>query len=111
MMTAKSVETYKMVEKRELTIWARFLMARREVEVFPNKPFCVLVTNLTKENVNIPKHSKSAKLTERPTVAPNISDDIDTDRQGTQVEPVSACSVYKGKTTNENPGRQREAVA
>lgn len=78
-MTTISVGTH-IVEARWETIpWTQLLITQGIVEVLPNDPFYVLVMSLTKKGVTIPKHSKLANLTVRPTVVVNMLDGIDTD--------------------------------
>lgn len=84
-------------------------VARGIVEILSNEPFRVLVTSLKMKAVTIPKHSRLARLSERPIVVVNMLDDIDTDPLDTQVESVNAHPVYIRKLTTVDLTPQHEA--
>lgn len=108
--TTKSVEACRVEADRGFSVRTYLLIALGIVEVLRNKPFHVLVTNLTRNVVTVSTHSRLAMLTERRTVVVNMTDDIDTDQMVTQADSIDACPVYKGKVIKEDLAPQHEVI-
>lgn len=75
-MRAEGVGTYVMQQVERATTKLEFIVAKGIVEVPPSRLNKIMVANMTNSQVSVHKHTKLAKLIERPTAMVNMIDDL-----------------------------------
>lgn len=73
------------------------LITKRIVEVVPNRPFLIMVANISNSSLTLLKNTKLAELTNYPPFVGSM-----TDNYAEQVEPVTGIPVYREKVDKEN---------
>lgn len=79
---------------RKKTIRIELLIARRVLELAPNRLFLMIVANMSNLPKSVHKHTKLAELTERPSTMVNMVEDFPTDVSD---DLVNAVHLYKRK--------------
>lgn len=102
----KEAETYVLQPCRTAHAKSVTLIAKGRFTVILNRSFYIMLENLSKSTIDVPKHAKVARLTKYPALAVALIDDVDS-----YDEPLIAFHIYEENFGKKTIVRKHQAVA